>query len=241
MMDGLLIIVTVLSLAVGLGLGVAAARVLRDERRRSDARTALLSALADHPVASAHTSRVAEPELVLRPAVGDVSGVADLFREPERTSPWGPRVAVAGIVTAALAAIVIIAGAWPPSETPALTTAGAGPTQPVPALELVSLRHVQEAGTLTITGLVHNPQGGQTLSGVTATGFLFDAHGGFLASGRAALDFTVLAAGDESPFVITVPVTGSVARYRVGFRGQDGRVIAHVDRRTGAALAAAAR
>ena len=229
-MDGLLITVTVLSLAVALGLGVAAARVLRDERRRSDARTALLAELAD--------DFVPEPELVLRPASDDVSGAPELFRDPERTSPWGPRLAVAAIVTAALAAVVIVAGGWPRSETPALTTAAAS-TQP--ALELLSLRHVQESGTLTITGLVHNPRGGPTLSGVTATGFLFDADGGLLASGRAPLDFTALAAGDESPFVITVPVTGSVARYRVGFRGQDGRVIAHVDRRTGAALAAAVR
>lgn len=236
MMDGLLITVTVLSLAVALGLAVAAARVLRDERRRSDARTALLVELADDQLAD---DFVAEPELVLRPASHDVSGVPELFREPERTSTWGPRLAVAGIVTAALAAIVITGGAWPRSETPALTTAAAASAQP--ALELLSLRHVQESGTLTITGLVHNPRGGQTLSGVTATGFLFDADGGFLASGRAPLDFTALAAGDESPFVITVPVTGSVARYRVGFRGQDGRVIAHVDRRTGAALAAAVR
>jgi hypothetical protein len=32
-------------------------------------------------------------------------------------------------------------------------------------------------------------------------------------------------------------VKGEVARYRVGFRGEDGRVIAHVDRRTGGAIA----
>ena len=32
-------------------------------------------------------------------------------------------------------------------------------------------------------------------------------------------------------FVISVPVTAPVARYRVGFRGEDGRIIGHVDRR----------
>jgi hypothetical protein len=32
--------------------------------------------------------------------------------------------------------------------------------------------------------------------------------------------------------VIKVPVSGTVSRYRVGFRGPDGTVIAHVDRRT---------
>ena len=30
---------------------------------------------------------------------------------------------------------------------------------------------------------------------------------------------------------MSVPVTETVARYRIGFRGEDGRVIAHVDKR----------
>ena len=36
---------------------------------------------------------------------------------------------------------------------------------------------------------------------------------------------------------INVPVTAPVARYRVGFRSEDGRVIGHVDRRTAATMA----
>jgi len=66
---------------------------------------------------------------------------------------------------------------------------------------------------------------------IIATAVLFGPDGNFLTSGRAALDFTSLAPGDESPFVIAVPVNGTVARYRVGFRAPDGSVIAHVDRR----------
>ena len=41
-------------------------------------------------------------------------------------------------------------------------------------------------------------------------------------------------------FVISVPVTAPVARYRVGFRGEDGHVIGHVDRRTAATMASGA-
>jgi len=37
---------------------------------------------------------------------------------------------------------------------------------------------------------------------------------------------------------VTVPVTESVARYRIGFRGEDGRVIAHVDKRQPTPIAA---
>jgi hypothetical protein len=33
--------------------------------------------------------------------------------------------------------------------------------------------------------------------------------------------------------VVTVPVRSAVARYRVGFRSEDGGVVAHIDRRAG--------
>ena len=67
--------------------------------------------------------------------------------------------------------------------------------------------------------------------------FLVACAGSFLASGRAPLDFTLLRPGDESGFVIAVPVTAPVARYRVGFRGEDGHVIGHVDRRSSGTIA----
>ena len=104
-------------------------------------------------------------------------------------------------------------------------------------LELLSLHHVHEPERLVITGVVQNPRAGATLSRVAATAFLFAPDGSFLTSSRAPLDFTNLTPGIESPFVVTVPVTGTVARYRIGFRTEDGRVIAHLDRRTPEALA----
>ena len=108
-----------------------------------------------------------------------------------------------------------------------------------PGLELLSLRDTRQPGTLTITGLVQNPREGAMLTRVTVTAFAFDQNGAFLASGRALLDVTALAPGDESPFVVTVPVSEGVARYRIGFRGDDGRVIAHIDRRQQGAIAGA--
>jgi hypothetical protein len=106
-------------------------------------------------------------------------------------------------------------------------------TPGTPSLELLSLRDARDANGLTITGLVENPRHGARLTRVTVTAFAFDQHGGFLASGRALLDVTSLAPGDESPFVVSVPLPtpGPVARYRVSFRGEDGRVISHVDKR----------
>jgi hypothetical protein len=104
-------------------------------------------------------------------------------------------------------------------------------------LELVSLRHTQAPQQLVISGLVQNPRSGAPMSHVVATAFVFGPDGGFLTSSRAPLDFTTLAPGDESAFVINVPVTGQVARYRIGFRTEDGRVIEHVDKRAPDALA----
>jgi hypothetical protein len=99
-------------------------------------------------------------------------------------------------------------------------------------LELVALRHSRDAGTLTISGLVQNPKTGLTQSRLIATAFVFGPDGTFLTSSRALLDISRLAPGDESPFVVTVPVSGEVSRYRIGFRTEDGQVIAHVDKRT---------
>jgi hypothetical protein len=114
-------------------------------------------------------------------------------------------------------------------------SAAAAPTaaseQAAPGLELLSLRDARQADTLTITGMVQNPQAGSLLSRVAVTAYAFDDKGTFLASGRALIDVTALAPGDQSPFLVTVPVTETVARYRIGFRSEDGRVIAHIDRR----------
>jgi hypothetical protein len=102
---------------------------------------------------------------------------------------------------------------------------------------LLSLRHLQESDRLVISGVVQNPRNGAPLTRVVATAFLFGANGAFLTSSRAPLDFTTLAPGVESPFVVNVPVTGTVTRYRIGFRTEDGRVISHVDKRGPDALA----
>ncbi len=46
-MESVLIVVTLVSLAMTIALGAILARLVRDERRRSDARVALLREMAD--------------------------------------------------------------------------------------------------------------------------------------------------------------------------------------------------
>jgi hypothetical protein len=97
-------------------------------------------------------------------------------------------------------------------------------------LELISMRHAREGNTLTVSGLVRNPRDAARVERVTAVVFAFDRSGSFVASGRAPLDFVTLDAGDESPFVVSIPSVSEVGRYRVSFRTESG-VVRHVDRR----------
>ena len=261
----LLIAVTAISLAIAAGLAIALVKLVGDDRRRSEARVAALatmSAMTAAPVSrlqrSAETApaaaaaisspvvRAAAPRVHPQPRLDDLEirraepvAVGDLFAEKEHGSPWGRRVAVMGALAAVVAAIGFAVVSMSDRKTPAPARAAVATpatAEPVP-LELTSLRHLQQAQSLTVTGLVQNPRTGAPLSHVVVTAFAFGPDGTFLSSSRAPLDFTTLAPGDESPFVVTVPVTGVVSRYRIGFRAEDGGVIAHVDKRAPEALA----
>jgi hypothetical protein len=232
-MDTTLVGVTLLSLAMSAALSVIVWRMLRDERERSEARVTALTTL------SARSSARPPQDLPLRQAPANIGA---LFAEPEQASPWGHRFAVMAGVGLVMASIVLFAlAARGPKSATATAPAAAGHANaaaPLAGLELISLRDARQADSLTITGLVQNPRTGQPLTRVTVTAYTFDDKGSFLASGRALIDVTALTPGDESPFVVTVPVTETVARYRIGFRGEDGRVIAHVDKRHQAPIAA---
>ena len=230
-MDSTLIGVTLLSLGMAAALSAIVWRLLRDERARSEARVAMLASMTAAPAAAA------TPELPLRQAPPSVGA---MFTEPEHASPWGNRFAVMaalGLVTASVVLFALAAGGTKTSARAAGAATSAASSSTAPGgLELLSLRDSRQGDTLTITGLVRNPQRGTPLSRVTVTAYTFDDNGSFLASGRALLDVTSFAPGDDSPFVVTVPVTGTVARYRIGFRTEDGRVMSHIDRRQQAQL-----
>jgi hypothetical protein len=98
-------------------------------------------------------------------------------------------------------------------------------------IELLSLKHTIEGSTFTLAGLVQNPIDGAPLTHVIAVVYLFDNDGAYFATGRADLEFRGLRPGEESPFIVKISDTTHVGRYRVGFRRDDGSVIAHVDKR----------
>ena len=266
-MDTTLVSVTLLSMTMAAALSVIVWRMLRDEQRRSDARVlALTQRSTPAPVGVPRPAtqdlrqetRAGAPirvetqrteiegqgttDLMLR---ATPAPAAAMFAEREAASPWGNRLAVMAGLALVLASGILLAltvkdrtgaQARPAAAAGAAAQPGAH-TAPAVGLELLSLRDARQPAALTITGLVQNPRGSAALSGVTVTAYAFDDKGSFLASGRAAIDVTALAPGDESPFVVSVPVTDAVARYRIGFRGEDGRVIAHIDKRQQAPVA----
>jgi hypothetical protein len=245
-MDTTLVTVTLLSMGMAAALSVIVWRMLRDERQRSEARVVHLAMAANHRAA------VELPPVRMDvPAADDVPAVPDrsvatrtsLFAEPPLSSPWGHRLAVMTGLALVLASVVLFALAANGARASAAAAApaaapGAKPSAAAPGLELVSLRDSRHDGALTITGLVRNPAGAAPRQRVTVTAYTFDDKGSFLASGRALIDVTSLAGGDESPFVVAVPVTDTVARYRIGFRADDGSVISHVDKRQQGPIAA---
>jgi hypothetical protein len=206
--------------------------MLRLERQRSNARVASLTAAAVRAEKPARD----ETDLLLAPR-SDATVSRGLFVAREHESPWAARFAVMTALALVIVSVVLFSlavrgpkgraavGAAPPKVTQAAATPSGA------ELELMALRDSRQTGSLTISGLVQNPRTGTHLSRVAVTAYTFDDHGSFLASGRALLDVTALAPGDESPFTVTVPVADNVARYRIGFRDETGRVIAHVDRR----------
>jgi hypothetical protein len=233
-MNTALLITTIVAIAAAAAAIIAMCVAFRRERRRSEARVVALRQMAGGAdLSDAIETAPNEPYDFATYEHG--AEARPMFSEAAETSPWRRRVAAA-VVTAAVVTAVGYVLLSRGNSTEPHGSAAAAATSMAP-LELLSLRHNQENGRLVITGLVQNPRAGAPLTRIIATAFLFGADGAFLASGRAPLDFSTLGAGDESPFVITVPVATAVARYRVGFRGADGRVIAHVDRRATGTLA----
>ena len=225
-MDLVLVTITGISLVLVVAMGLVLFKLLRDDRRRADARVALL-------VAATATPEPIDEDGLADAALGagdDVSH-AGLFTPHESPSQWRWRAAAAAAVIVAVTTIGYVATTI--GGTGGATTAANGPRP----LELLTLRHAQEADGLTISGVVQNPRTAPAVSQVTAVAYAFGPDGVIVGTARGAIDYTTLAPGDESPFLVMVPVSGTVTRYRVGFRGPDGSAIAHVDRRTETASA----
>ena len=254
-MDTLLLGITVVSLIVALVMSVTAWRLMRDEKQRSAARIAALSAAAtadvsEDPFPQLQTETEKPRAPWSRAPFDSTDSIATVDSvslkvgsaqdaEPtishssgflgavveERNTGSGQR----SLAIAALALFAILSGGlvWMMSGPEGTTAVAVGPNAP---LELVSLSHARQNEKLAVSGLVRNPVAGRPVEKLSAVVFLFDRMGTFVASSRAHVDFLKLGGGDESPFVVSLDAPATVARYRVSFRTDDG-VVPHIDRR----------
>ena len=220
-MSTLFLIITLVSLSLAAAMAVVLTRVRREERQRSDARVAALNGMA-----AADFLSETEPAGFADEALPSRADAAPIFAAPEGASPWGARLAIAGVVVAVVALVGSLGAFGGAKEA-------GGAAAP---LELVALTHERSATGLTVTGRVRNPRGA-AIPSPTATVFLFGADGSFLTSGRAPLETPTLSPGAESAFAVSIPVNGVVARYRVSFRDSSNHPLAHLDRRAGAPVA----
>ena len=208
-------------------------------QRRAPAALAPRAAVPSRRVATTAPVRLSAADIEIfrdaAPTHVDMTAPGELFE------PAVPRASshLLYIGAGALVMVVLIAAGFrwslsstsataPVAETSAAITTAAS-AQP---LGLVALRHEQSAdGTLVISGVVRNPADSIRRERVFAAASLVDAEGALIASARAPLDFTALAPGEESPFVVRIASANGVARYRIGFRDASGNAVAHVDRR----------
>jgi hypothetical protein len=203
----------------------------RDERRRREARiAALAAAIHDEPLDG--PTRGAGHLF----ATGDLSTTGDLFttRHAGVGSRFATVAAVGLLVCGGVAAFAVVSSSASGEATVRRTS---GPTPaPEPAkasaiepLELVALGHDRDGDRLTVRGVVRNPASGTALDRVTAVVLVYKEDGGFVASGRAAVDSTMLGPGGETAFTVTVPAASQIG-HRI-IVGTEDRVIPHIDRR----------
>jgi len=239
-----LLVVTLVSLVLAVVMSAVAWRVARDERARTNARVAALASDIQQAVAAAGGRR-SEP--VLRAVPQAQPDAVELFitQHPSAASSRSVVVVAIGLfVFATLAALaaVFTSGSGLTDTThptnlnhqtnsahtpnPANAT---GATRPA-SLDLTALGHERDGDRLIVRGVVSNPSSSATAGPLTAVVFAFDRDGGFVTSGRAAIDSATLAPGQYSPFTVALEHAGRVVRYRVSFR-TDAAVVPHVDRR----------
>jgi hypothetical protein len=259
-MELTLLIVTAVSLVIALVMSYTAWRLGREERQRTEARVAALSAAAELGVADKPLDRMS-PRIELAKAPWAPAPFTVEARTPVAPGPAAvpfddrldlhavgsrpilgsneePQASAGrqrGLAAAAAALLVMLAGglAWTMVDRAPSTASAAAATAP---LELVSLRHERQSSKLAVSGLVRNPASGHPVDHLSAVVLLFDQQGTFVTSAKALVDFVRLGSGDESPFVVTLEAPATIARYRVSFRTDQGTV-PHVDRRDASPIA----
>jgi hypothetical protein len=203
-----LMVLSITAVIVAIAAAAYAWRIASTDKRRSEARVAALAAAIDGTADDA---------------------AAPLFDRQQPGLQGRPLLKLGVGFAMAIGVIVLVAMSSDRREAAADGPLSASNADSAQELELLSMRHSRAGGNMTVTGLVRN-RGDASPAAIMAVVFLFDRDGGFVASGRAPLEFGGIANGDESPFQVTISDVNDVGRYKVSFRTESG-IVPHVDRR----------
>lgn len=252
-MEATLVTITLLALVTTLVMAGVAWMLMREERRRFDARVSMLAAGLDAPD-SPHLAARRHQDWRGDESVG-MSGDPLAAFPSQRAAVAASGVAVPGmfgttagaatdikgrllpalvtgaILMSACLAVVLLLSSIPAASAPAAVARAIAADQSQP-LELLQVESLASPGRIQLSGVVRNPTGGSELVAVTAVASFFAADGRFVGSSRFTLPGP-LRASQEAPFSIVGDVMGTVARYRVSFRGAHDAPLSHVDRREG--------
>lgn len=238
-MDISMIVVTIVSLIVAATMSVVASQMVREERRRSEARVAALAADINGSEPMSSTSVASDGRRQDLPLHADDALSATALFAPPPSMPARASLAVvvvlgALVLGAGAALAVVFAGAGSGGSVAADASqagrARATSTAPGP-LELVALGHERDGDGLTIRGVLRNPASGAELHQLTAVVLLFGHDGTLVGSGRAPVHTGTLGPGNETTFEVSIPSAAGVDRYRVSFRS-DEHVVPHIDLRS---------
>ena len=188
------------------------------------------------PEASAGQARVDLPGSGAAVALEPVATSAMFESDPPRQMSMGRWLALAAaglvILIGAGTVYALNSGTWLSSFTSGGDrdeVSAANGRQP---LELLSLRHgTDESGAFVVTGLVQNPIEGASLRDVVATVYSVRSTGPLLRERPRAAGRRDARRRRRVAVRRQDPDAAAVSRYRVGFRLDDGGVVAHVDRR----------
>ncbi|MCH7746549.1 MAG: hypothetical protein IH939_00490 [Acidobacteria bacterium] len=259
-MDLALATVTVISLTMAFAMGVVTWRLMREERRRSDAHVATLLAELERPreptlgavervaldaprvAAPVRTAESAPPRrqaTPATPAVGPARSAGTVTPPvPVAQSPTGLFATMTGSPVslrpflATLAAAVAVVAAVSVTMLSGLSGGPlADPGSGTPGpVELLSLTHAREGEYLAITGSIRNPSDGIERGQLSVTATVFDRDGTVVGTAQTPLPVAVLAPGRETPFTISLPDADRINRYRISF--MEGQTsVPHIDRR----------
>lgn len=229
-MNALLLGSTLSSLAAAVIMAVVTWRVLGREARRSAARVRALAAAAQNAAAAPVAVPISPPtsadvlEGGERQVLGDPPSrrLFAAFEHPSSPARALVAAAVTGVTLVGLVAVSVRGG----GPAPAPESIAEAP------LELLALSVARSDDGLVIHGLVRNPFGAPRRNGTLVRVTLMDGGGRTVATIQGRLEATALLPGDESPFVLAAAGVPAASRYRLGFRTEDGTLVAHVDRRT---------